>query len=70
MRQRTHTLAITGMTCEGCSGRVANVLNATAGVLQVTVSHESNSGTVTTDERISTEDLLAIVAATGFGVSA
>ena len=70
MSQRTHTLTITGMTCGGCSGRVLNLLKATPGVLEAMISHETDSGVVLTDERLSTADVVAIVAATGFGVSA
>jgi Cu+-exporting ATPase len=70
MAEITHQLTITGMTCGGCSGRVVNVLEATPGVLHAAISHQTNSGVIVTTDTVSTEDLLAIVAATGFGVTA
>jgi Cu+-exporting ATPase len=70
MAEITHQLTITGMTCGGCSGRVVNALEATPGVLHADISHQTNSGVIVTTDTVSTEDLLAIVAATGFGVTA
>jgi copper chaperone CopZ len=70
MSEITHTLTITGMTCGGCSGRVTRVLEATEGVVSATVSHETDSGVVVTTEALSTQDVVDIVASTGFSVSA
>ena len=70
MGEVTHTLTITGMTCGGCSGRVLRVLQATPGVLRADISHESDSGVITTTDALTTDDVVAIVARTGFGVSA
>ena len=70
MSERVHQLVITGMTCGGCSARVAKVLNATPGVLQTTISHETGSGVVVTTDALSTQDVVDIVASTGFAVSA
>lgn len=70
MGEVTHTLTITGMTCGGCSGRVLRVLKATPGVLRADISHESDSGVIITTDALTTDDVVAIVARTGFGVSA
>ena len=70
MGEVTHTLTITGMTCGGCSGRVLRVLQATPGVLRADISHESDSGVIITTDALTTDDVVAIVARTGFGVSA
>ena len=70
MTEVTHTLTITGMTCGGCSGRVLRVLQATPGVLRADISHESDSGVIITTDALTTDDVVAIVARTGFGVSA
>ena len=70
MSEVTHTLTINGMTCGGCSGRVARVLEATEGVVKAEISHQSNSGTVITTDALSTEDVVAVVASTGFEVHA
>jgi copper chaperone CopZ len=70
MSHTTHHLTITGMTCGGCSGRVQRVLEATEGVVSADVSHEDGKGIVVTTPALSTEDVVSIVAGTGFGVSA
>ena len=62
-------LTITGMTCDGCSGRLASVLRATPGVIDAKISHKTNSGLILTDESLSTHDLVAIVNETGFVAS-
>lgn len=70
MSEVTHTLTIIGMTCGGCSGRVTRVLEATEGVISAKISHQSNSGVIVTTEDLSTDDVVAIVATTGFDVTA
>jgi copper chaperone CopZ len=70
MSEVTHTLTITGMTCGGCSGRVTRVLEATEGVVSATISHETDSGVVVTTDALTTQEVVDIVASTGFGVSA
>ena len=70
MTEVTHHLTITGMTCGGCSGRVTRVLEATEGVISADISHQNNSGVIVTTDALSTEDVVAIVATTGFDVSA
>jgi len=70
MSNTTHHLTITGMTCGGCSGRVKRVLEATEGVISADVSHEEGKGTVVTTPALSTDDVVSIVAGTGFGVTA
>ena len=70
MSERVHQLVISGMTCTGCSGRVERVLSTTPGVLRASISHETNSGVVVTTETLSTQNVVDIVAGTGFGVSA
>lgn len=70
MSEVTHELTITGMTCGGCSGRVLRVLEATSGVVSAEISHETDSGIIVTTEVLTTEDVVAIVAGTGFSVTA
>lgn len=69
MSQITHHVAISGMTCGGCSGRVANVLENTPGVIQADISHESNSGVVISTDEISMQEIIDIVNKTGFEAS-
>ncbi|MGY8728471.1 MAG: heavy-metal-associated domain-containing protein [Candidatus Poseidoniales archaeon] len=70
MSEQIHTLNITGMTCGGCSGRVTRVLEATPGVLKADISHETDSGVVTTSADLSTSQIVEIVKSTGFEASA
>ena len=66
MSQITHHVAISGMTCGGCSGRVTNVLANTPGVIQAEISHESNSGVIVSTDEISIQEIIEIVNNTGF----
>ena len=70
MNQVAHALKISGMTCGCCSGRVTRVLEATPGVIQADISRQSHAGIVVTTSALTTEQVMAIVASTGFGVSA
>ena len=70
MNTKTHRLIITGMSCGACSDRVARALLANPEVIETEISFSSEVGTVVTTGSLSTDDLVAIVAATGFGVSA
>ena len=70
MSQRTHYLTITGMTCGCCSGRVNRALAANPEVIQTMVSFESPQAAVLTTDALSTDEVVAIVASTGFGVTA
>ena len=70
MNQVAHALKITGMTCGCCSGRATRVLEATPGVIQADISWQRHAGIVVTTPNITTEQVMAIVASTGFGVSA
>ena len=70
MAEVTHELTITGMTCGGCSGRVLRGLESTPGVVSAKISHETDSGVIVTTEALTTDDVVAIVSSTGFGVTA
>lgn len=65
-----HRLAITGMTCGGCSGRVTRVLEGTSGVTSVVVNLEPGSAVINTTDGVTTAQLIDIVEGTGFGASA
>lgn len=69
MSRITHHVAILGMTCGGCSGRVSNVLENTPGVIQAEISHESNSGVVVSTDEVSIQEIIEIVKNTGFEAS-
>jgi copper chaperone CopZ len=70
MGQKTHLVNISGMTCGCCSGRVNRALQANPDVLDAIITFKSEKGSVLTTDALSTEDVMAIIAATGFDVSA
>ena len=70
MSEQVHALNITGMTCSGCSDRVTRVLEATPGVLKADISHENNSGVVTTSPEVSMSQVIELINSIGFEASA
>ena len=70
MTERVHKLAIFGMTCGGCSGRVKQVLEANPDVLIAVVSHENDSGVITTTENLTADNVIMMVNSAGFIASA
>ena len=69
MSERVHKLSIQGMTCGGCSSRVKRVLEQNPEVVNANVSFESNSGVITTTEKLTAEHLIVIVNNAGFVAS-
>ncbi len=64
---RKSTIRIDGMHCKNCSGSVAKVLKATAGVINVDVSHERKEAVVEyDDEKVTEAKLREVINATGF----
>ena len=70
MAERVHNLAIFGMTCSGCSSRLKQVLEANPDILDVKVSFEKDSGVITTTDKLTTDDVIAMVNSAGFIASA
>ncbi len=70
MGKRVHKLAIFGMTCGGCSSRVKQVLEANPDVLDAVVSHENDSGVITTTENLTAYNVIVMVNSAGFNASA
>lgn len=60
------TLSISGMTCVGCANTVTRVLARVPGIDSAKVDLASGCAMVTGDARV--EDLIAAVAAAGYGV--
>jgi copper chaperone len=68
---QTEVLKVTGMTCGGCTGTVANALQAVTGVGDVNVSLSTGEAAVQYDERLtSPEQLKSAVKDAGYGVDA
>ncbi len=66
MSSITHHLKISGMTCGGCSSRLASVLNSTKGVLSADISHQDNSGVIITESHIDSKIIIEVIKSAGF----
>ncbi len=68
---QTEHLKVTGMTCNGCTTKVATALRAINGVKDVKVSLSGATATVQFDEMLaSPQQLKSAVQGAGFGVDA
>ena len=66
---QTETLKVTGMTCDGCTSKVAHALNAIAGVHEVVVSLSDGEAAVRYDEHQTAPEILqSAVKDAGYGV--
>ena len=66
---QTETLKVTGMTCDGCTSKVAHALNAITGVHEVVVSLSPGEAAVRYDEHLTASDQLkSAVKGAGYGV--
>lgn len=68
---QTESLKVTGMTCDGCTAKVAKALKALDGVKDVVVSLSEASAMVRFDERLtSSAQLKSVVEQAGYGARA
>ena len=68
---QTETLKVTGMTCDGCTSKVAHALKAVTGVHDVVVSLSDNTAAVRYDEHLTSPDRMKLaVKGAGYGVDA
>lgn len=66
---QTETLKVNGMTCDGCTSKVAHALNAINGVHEVVVSLSNGEVAVRYDEHLTASDeLKSAVKGAGYGV--
>lgn len=66
---QTETLKVTGMTCDGCTSKIAHALNAIPGVHEVVVSLADGEAAVRYDEHLTAPDKLkAAITGAGYGV--
>ena len=67
---QTEQIAVTGMTCGGCTGKVTRALKAVTGVSEVNVSLPKGEATVEFDEKLtSSAQLKSAVQSAGYGVA-
>jgi copper chaperone CopZ len=68
---KTELVKATGMTCGGCTSKVAHALEALPGVVDVRVSLAAGEATVLYDNtRVSSDQLERAVTGAGFGLGA
>ena len=66
---KNEIVKVTGMTCDGCTSKVAHALNAISGVHNVVVSLPAGEAAVRYDERLTSPDQLkSAVKGAGYGV--
>ena len=66
---QSETLKVKGMTCDGCTSKVAHALNAIAGVHEVVVSLSEGEAAVRYNEHLTTRhELKSAIKAAGYGV--
>lgn len=66
---QTEMIKVSGMTCGGCSSKVAHALKAVNGVHDVVVSLPNNEAAVRYDEQLTSPNVMkAAVKAEGYGV--
>lgn len=69
MARVVHQLHIAGMSCGGCSSRLKGVLENHPEVIDAVVSHSTDSGTITTTENISAQEVMTVIDNAGFSAS-
>ncbi|MBT4921314.1 MAG: heavy-metal-associated domain-containing protein [Euryarchaeota archaeon] len=70
MSEKVHNLAIYGMTCGCCTGRVMRVLQSNPDVLDAKLSFENDSGIIKTTDKLTTDKVIVMVNEAGFIASA
>lgn len=64
------TIAVSGMSCNGCEQNVENALETTDGVTRVEADHEGDTVEVVVDEDTADDDLTAAIQDAGYDVAA
>ena len=64
------TIAITGMSCNGCEQNVENALKTVEGVTRVDADHEGDSVEIVVDEDTAGDDLITAIRDAGYDVTA
>jgi copper chaperone len=64
------TLAVTGMSCNGCEQNVENALQGLDGVSRVEADHEADTVDVVVDDAVTDDNLTAAIERAGYDVAA
>lgn len=65
-----NTIAVTGMSCNGCEQNVENALKTIEGVTRVEADHEGDTVEVVVDEDTTDDDLTTAIRDAGYDVTA
>jgi len=64
------TIAVTGMSCNGCEQNVENALQSVKGVTRIDADHESDTVEVIVKDGVADDDLHAAIEQAGYDVAA
>jgi len=64
------TLAVTGMSCDGCEQNVENALQSLDGVSRVEADHRDDTVDIVVDDDVADTDLTAAIEGAGYDVAA
>ncbi|MFC4452037.1 MULTISPECIES: heavy-metal-associated domain-containing protein [Halobacteriales] len=64
------TIAVTGMSCNGCEQNVENALKTIEGVTRVEADHKGDSVEIVVDENTADDDLNTAIRDAGYDVTA
>lgn len=64
------TIAVAGMSCEGCEQNVENALGTLAGVSRVAADHEDDTVEVVVQDDVADDDLHDAIERAGYDVTA
>ena len=70
MAETVHELTIRGMTCSGCTNRLARVLQSNPEIIDAKLSFENDSGIIKTTDKLTTDKVIIMVNEAGFIASA
>jgi len=63
------TLAVTGMSCNGCEQNVESALQSLDGVSRVEADHEADTVGVVVDDAVTDDDLTTAIEGAGYDVA-
>lgn len=69
MGMKRETIAVTGMSCNGCEQTVESALANIEGVSRVDANNEAETVEVVVDDDVADEDITAVIEQAGFDVA-
>ncbi|PSQ55307.1 heavy metal transporter [Halobacteriales archaeon SW_8_68_21] len=66
---KRRTLAVTGMSCNGCEQNVENALQSLDGVSRAEADHEADTVGVVVDDAVTDDDLTTAIEGAGYDIA-